>query len=494
MSLPRPAATKPVELRYYQHDLIQGIRSKLPTHPHLIAQAPTGSGKSKIFIAIAQMAAAMGTTTLILSESTKIFKQISKEYPALKIDPSSKISFIATGCTYVGMAQTLARRPQLIQQFAALQKKLLIIYDEAHIGTATKLLQQLTEAYLIGFTATPAWRWAKHLSDLYKDIVVGPQVQELIEGGFLAPYKHFARVAANMDALKVEKGEFTEESQEIAFESEKVYDTLEGDIRSLPHRKCIVFTASIQHCKKLHTALTIRGIKCIQIHSGQEEAINAYGMREFECLTSDTHVCISVGSLTKGFDLPPIDLVVLMRATTSLPLYLQMIGRGSRPFPGKEYFTCLDYGKNWFRHDRWHDDRDWATLWLPSKTRSKEMVAGIKMCPACEFVMPTAKMICPNCGHAFTKETKAQTEETQLVDVTESVRGKKIGDLLPSELAEIAKNKVIKTAYALRVAKAREQQGPGYLAEFANAMGYRPEWMNYQIIPLEPIEFFNKTL
>lgn len=497
LSLPamhRTPAQAPVQLRQYQNDLIAGIRQLLPHHAHLVAQAPTGSGKSKIFIAIAQMAATMGTTTLIISESTKIFQQISKEYPAQLINPSSRVSFIAQGSTYIAMAQTLARRSQLIAQFAALGRQLLIINDEAHIGTSTKLLQQIPDAYLIGFTATPAWKWAKHLSELYQGLVVGPQVQELIDAGYLSPYKHFARVAANMDALKVEKGEFTEESQEIAFESDRVYDALAGDLRTLPFRKCVVFTSSISHCRKLYSALTLRGIRCVQVHSGQEESLNSYGMKEFQCMTSGVDVCISVGSLTKGFDFPPIDLVVLMRATTSLPLFLQMVGRGSRLFPGKSLFTCLDYGNNFKRHGLWNEDRDWPTLWLPKKGREKEQVAGVKLCPACEFILPTSKMICTNCGHVFTPARKELAEETQLIDVTNIVRGRKIGSLAATELAEATKSNVIKKSYAIRVAKAREQQGAGYLAEFANAMGYKPQWVTYQEIPTEPIEFFDKTL
>lgn len=495
LSLPSMHRTPaPVELRQYQHDLIAGIRQLLPHHPHLVAHAPTGSGKSKIFIAIAQMAAQMGTTTLIISESTKIFQQISKEYPAQLINPSSRVSFIAKGQTYIAMAQTLARRTQLIQQFASLGRQLLIINDEAHIGTSTKLLQQIPDAYLIGFTATPAWKWAKHLSDLYQGLVCGPQVGELVEAGFLSPYKHFARVAANMDALKVEKGEFTEESQEIAFESDRVYDALAGDLNTLPFRKCVVFTSSISHCRKLYSALTLRNIRVCQVHSGQEESLNSYAMKEFQCMTSGMDVCISVGSLTKGFDFPPIDLVVLMRATTSLPLFLQMVGRGSRLFPGKSHFTCLDYGNNFKRHGLWNEDRDWPTLFLPRKGRDKEQVAGVKLCPACEFILPVSKMICTNCGHAFIREEKERTEETQLVDVTNLVRGKRIGSLPPADLAAAARQGIIKTAYAVRVAKAREQQGPGFLAQFANAMGYKPQWITYQEIPPEPIEFYDKTL
>lgn len=490
-----------VQLRSYQQALIESIRKKLVEQAStsdragIIGQAPTGAGKSKIFIAIAKMAAANGTTTLILTEATKIFDQIAKEYPSININAGTRVTFIRPGQTYIAMAQTLARRKQLIEQFAALERNLLIINDEAHIGTATTLLKQLPKAFLVGFTATPAFKWAKHLPELYQDIAVGPQVAELVSGGFLAPYKHFARVAANMDVLQIERGEFTEESQHLAFESDKVYDTLRDDLTTLRFVKCVVFTSSISHCEKLTMALKMRGIKCVVIHSQQSEAQNSYNMREFQApAPSQVNVCISVGTLTKGFDFPPIDLVVLMRATTSLPLYLQMIGRGSRLSQGKQFFTTLDYGANYKRHGLWSDDRDWVTLWQPSKTKTREAVAPVKNCPTCEYIVPAVKMICPNCGHAFVKSTAPIDFETKLVDVTKLIKGKHIGDLSAEDLAEAAKANIAKKSYAIRVAKAREQATPGFLLEFAKAMGYKPSWVHHQEIPPEPIEFYNKRL
>lgn len=490
-----------VQLRPYQIDLITQLREKLVYHAQtsdkvgIIAQAPTGAGKSKIFIAIAQMAAATGTTTLIITEATKIFAQIAKEYPSININPSSRITFIRKGSTYIAMAQTLARRKQLIEQFNALGNNLLIINDEAHIGTATTLLKQLPKAFLVGFTATPAWKWAKHLTDLYVDIVTSLQVRELVEQRFLTPYKHFARVAADLDNLQIQRGEFTEESQHLAFESDKVYDTLRDDLTTLSFKKCVVFTSSISHCENLARAMKMRGVKCVTVHSMQEASQNSYNMREFTELQSDTHVCISVGTLTKGFDFPPIDLVVLMRATTSLPLYLQMIGRGSRIFDNKHLFTTLDYGANYKRHGLWSDDRDWASLWQPSKQRTRDAVASIKNCPACEYIMPSSKMICPNCGHIMPKDSRPKEDfDTKLVDITSLIKGKHIGDLDATHLAQAAQSSVVKKSYAIRVAKAKEQQQPGYLQEFARAMGYKPQWVQHQEIPPEPIEFYNKRL
>lgn len=128
------------------------------------------------------------------------------------------------------MAQTLAKRPFIVSQLQNLWSKLLIINDEAHIGTPTKLLKQLPNAYLIGFTATPDYKVAKHLPLLYNNIVVGPQPQELVELGFLSPYYHYESKAASLTDLKQKNGEFTEESQFAAFSKPTVFAGLHKDL------------------------------------------------------------------------------------------------------------------------------------------------------------------------------------------------------------------------------------------------------------------------
>src|SRR5690606_13956532 len=133
----------------------------------------------------------------------------------------------------------------------ALGDRLLIINDEAHIGTATKVLQKLisNNALLIGFTATPDFRFAKHLPLLYQAIIVGSQPDELVTDGYLCSYRHYARVLAKLHELKKKNGEFTEESQQHEFESKRVYDGLVKDLQERTFTKAIVFTASIKHCE-----------------------------------------------------------------------------------------------------------------------------------------------------------------------------------------------------------------------------------------------------
>ena len=201
-------------LRPYQQAFITNLRKCLAQSTKILAVMATGAGKTKCFLSITNTALQRGTTVLILTESSKIFRQIAHEQPAAKhISAKQKYVYIEPGGLYIAMAQTLQRRPQIIEQLHALSNRLLIINDEAHVGTATVVLRHVRDAYLLGFTASPDYRFGKHLPELYKGIVVGAQPQELVEAGYLASYYHYEKKAADLSGLKKGKdGDFTEQS------------------------------------------------------------------------------------------------------------------------------------------------------------------------------------------------------------------------------------------------------------------------------------------
>lgn len=477
-----------------QEILIDQVSPMLKRHGSVIACAATGYGKSVVFIEISLRAISRGRTVLILTESKKIFEQIKQRTPAILIDPKARKQFLPAGSLFIAMAQTLNNRKEFIEKFKTLGNELLIIVDECHIGTFNKLLPQFKQALVIGFSATPDARWAKHLPLFYKNIVVGPQPHELVLNGRLCPYKHFARVGANIDLLKIHKGEFTEESQEAVFGSAKVFEGLVEDLTNLEYKKCLVFTASIKDCETVKNQLTLAGFNCVSVHSKMSDIEYAYNIGQFT--KGDCNICISVGTLTKGFDFPEIDLIVLRRKTTSLPLFLQMIGRGSRVLPGdkhlpyelkkKKFFTVLDYGANYMTHGMWDMEREWKDLWNRPK-KARDGVAPIKLCPQCEFITSASATTCPNCGYEYVKKD-IPMEVGKLIEITEmysKMVGKTMSQLTPEELSIYARLKNKKN-FAARIAHARErdarEQGreSEFLLEYARCMGYKESWVKFK--------------
>ncbi len=473
-----------IQLRPYQVKFSNDIAEALVKYRHVIACSATGSGKSKTFISIADRAIKKNKTVLIISESAKIYTQIHEEIGVtINIGDGVKEFYVQPNKVYVAMCQTLAKRPGLIKQFAALGNELLIIVDEGHIGTFTKTLLQLQDAFQIAFTATPNYKDAKHLPLLYKGIVVGPQPQELIENNFLTPYFHYERQIAKLSGLKKSStGEYTEASQEFVFEKKEVFEGLLDDLLKFKFRKCMVFCASIHCCSDVTEKLRKIGYDVSEVHSKNPKS----DWELFQFTNGSNNVCVSVGSLTKGFDCVEIDLIFLNRATTSLSLYNQMCGRGSRLALGKNKWNVIDYGGNGTRFGFWTYTHDWAELW--NKTPKKVGAAPIKCCPKCGFMMAPSLPTCPECGYEFQPKDKSieEKKQTELIELTakfNEIRGKKISTLTPPDLF-IYMNSTGQKAFAKRVARSK---GEGYLQEYARLCKWNYGWWEHIIADTEII-------
>lgn len=478
-----------IVLRPYQEDFVNKIRGQLQIHKRIICCAATGSGKTKTFVSITKTVIEKGRTVLIISESLKIFGQIKKEIEnARYISDGVKDMYINPNFVYIAMAQTLSRRPEIIKQFIALGDKLLIIADEVHVGTSSKLLLQLLDAFHLGFTATPDYKNAKHLPKIYNGIAVGPQPQELVEMGFLAPYYHYERKVVDLKTLKKSNtGDFTEQSQEVAFEKKEVFDGLLEDLMKFEFKKCIIYCASIKHCRHTVEALRKFGYQCSEVHSKNPKS----DFELFQFTQGPIKICVSVGILTKGFDEPQIDLVVLHRATTSLSLYCQMVGRGARIFPGKTRFTVLDYGGNATRHNLWNFEHDWANMWNGKIKKPGSGVAPIKCCPKCGFMMHPTKMKCEGCGFEFKapEPTKKQTELIEVTNQYNALRGRKISTLTAPELVSYVKF-TNRKPYGKRIAVSK---GDAFLNEYAQLMGWTYGWWNH-IVADDKIPYHDITI
>lgn len=508
--MPAPTFT----LRPYQQKIFDEIPRRL-VQGSVLVYSPARSGKSKIIAATVTRILKAGRTPLVVTHRGKIQKQLIEHCGAHSIDADTGVThWLNPAVCHVAMNQTLVKRTALISQLQALGHNLVVIVDEAHRGDFNKLLDHLktnepTGAMLIGFTATPAWRWSKFLPKYYKSIICGPQVRELIVSGNITPIEYH-EMRNDLDELETgNTGEFTEASQNNVFNTTAIYDGLFNEIQRFSFNKCIVFCASKKSADALHIKFIEQNYAAVKYYSGMKDG--TYQLGQFTTLNAAS-ILITVSALSEGFDHPPIDLNIIWRATTSLPLFIQMGMRGATPYDSKLITTVLDFGGNNTRFGGNTDrmaltmDRDWGVLWQPPEKppRQADGVAAIKNCPACEYIISALAKSCCNCGYIYPESEqklidgeliRIEAEQTEHAANVTKIIGRKISTLSANELALYALEKN-KKSFAARIAKWHEQTQEGWLADYAACMNYNKGWITFQkkMITDAPIEFTDITI
>jgi superfamily II DNA or RNA helicase len=280
----------------------------------------------------------------------------------------------------------------------------------------------------------------------------------LIEQGWLAVPKTYAMHPVDTSKLATARGEYTEASLDDAFNKPKVYEGVVQEFcQKWADKKAIVFCVNISatintaeaFAKELGTDRVF--VAHSDLHTKERPAI-------IEAFTqSKNGILVNCGIATTGFDCPDIEVVVINRATKSVALWLQMVGRASRRTQTKSAFTILDFGENVTRLGFWQEPRDWAHLFENPKKKG-EGVAPVKDCPACGFVAYASARICANCGAEFpaTAKTEAEVIATlKLLNYQKSAKleGRKIYDIAknPADLYDLQRVKKYKQAFIERV-------------------------------------------
>lgn len=478
-------------LRPYQSEGIDLIRRSFQVgNKRIIRCAPTGSGKSHEIAEMVRLAFENNKRVILLTHRQELFRStLSKisNIPVVQLDAGADIP-ASDWRVMMAMEATLWNR---IRKKHTILAPDLIIADEIHFNNFTKILEHF-DCRTIGFTATPQ---GKHLAKLYTDIIDNVSIADLIKQGYLVPCRAFQmQDEAEISTVKIKGGEFDESDLFKHFNKSKLYTGLIEEYRNhVQGEKGIVFCINIEHCVNTYNAMKEAGINVFMAHSGNEQYPAVRQFVEFE--VSDDGVLINAGIATTGYDHPAIRWVGLYRATTSLPLFLQMIGRGSRPDGDKKYFTVLDFGRNHERHGLWSQPREWSLK--PTRKKSKQ-AAPSKGCPGCGALLYASAMKCEFCGHQFPKPTHdfingvmvEVLDDGTATNVPIGTKGKRIGDLSIEELISLQRTKKFKSSMIWRILRSREagqvadpERGlpeippSPCLSEYAGLMGYQNGWL-----------------
>ena len=412
--------------------------------------APTGSGKTALFSAIAHGAATKRNRVLILSHRIELIDQISV---ALSTSETPH-GFIAAGYPRDEHACMIASVPTLIRRLDHIAEPALIICDECHHARSTtfeKCLTHWPRARLLGVTATPIRTSGEGLDTLFDQLIIGPSVRELTDAGFLAPARVFAPPTVDVSGLHRRGGDYATN------ESEALMDrpTITGDAiahyakhaRGLP---ALAFCVSIEHAR--HTAAQFReaGFAAIHLDGHTDRQIRRDVMADFRA--GKIQVLTSCDLFSEGLDCPGVQVGIMLRPTQSLGLHCQQIGRILRPAPGKSHALILDHVDNVGRFGLPDEPRTWSLAGAPDRrTALTDDAPSVRVCPRCFAAQVSGRRLCQHCGFDFPVESR----------VVKQAEG---------ELAELTPEEILRRA---RMRVARQEQGRAESLEALIEVGRR---------------------
>ena len=371
------------ELYPYQVEAINQINSELNSYKkntNVLFQLPTGGGKTVIFSEIAKnYIKEHKKKVLILTHRIELCRQTSSVLDSIDVENkviTADVKYLMDSedhiMCYTAMVETLHNR--LVEDNCFISDVGLVIVDEAHYNSFRKIFKYFADVNILGVTATPlSSNRNLPLKDNYDHLVVGNSISGLIKEGFLSEGTTFT-FDVNLKGLKVGiHGDYTVASIEHLYSNTLMQSKLLHAYQEVGNnKKTLIFNAGIVTSRSVEQLFNKAGYKIKHLDSTFSKQERNEILQWFH-ETPDA-ILTSVGILTTGFDEPSVENIILNRATRSLTLYHQMIGRGSRIYGDVKKFSIIDLGNNARRLGYWDDSISWHEIFLdPDKYLDKQL-------------------------------------------------------------------------------------------------------------------------
>lgn len=358
-----------IDLYNYQKGAIDKIFERFedcPSDYHLLYQLPTGGGKTIIFSEIVrQYLKIKKKKVVVLTHRIELCNQTSKvlsDFGVLNKVVNSKASLDDQeeySC-FVAMVETLNNR--LLDDKLDISDVGLVIIDEAHYNSFTKLLKFFSSSFILGVTATPlSSNINLPMTDNYDELIVGESISELIKNNFLARANLYTYNVGLTSLIVGANGDYTVKSSEELYTNNDMLSKLllAYEERCL-NQKTLIFNNGINTSLIVYDTFKKAGFNVRHLDNTATKKQRSETLKWFK-ETPDA-ILTSVSILTTGFDEPTVKCIMINRATKSLTLYYQMIGRGSRLLKDKNTFEVIDLGNNFYRFGEWGSDIDWHKI------------------------------------------------------------------------------------------------------------------------------------
>lgn len=459
------APPSPKPLREHQLRAVGMLRQSLRAgNRRVVVQMPTGAGKTR-------------TAAEIVNGALRKGNRVAFTVPAISLIDQTVAMFEGEGIDAIGVMQgnhvrTDRSQPVQVVSVQTLGRRKrpdadVVLVDECHVRFAAvrDWMKDEPDTAFIGLSATP---WARGMAADWQDLIVAVRMQELIDRGFLSPFRVFAPSHPDMTGVKIRNGDYADDgaAEVMGGLVADVVTTWAQKARGLP---TLVFAVNRAHAAQLVEQFASAGIAMGYCDANVDLIERRYLFDQMA--RGNLSGIVNVGTLTTGVD-ADIRCVVLARPTRSEMLFVQMVGRALRTAPGKDHALILDHADNHARlgfvtditHDKLKagsEKRD-AT----AKERGEPMP---KECASCGLLKPPKVRKCPKCGFEPMRQSNVEVEDGELIEISRHRKAEKLSNAnkqrFYSELVAIARQRGRSRGWVAHAYRDRTGVWPKGLAE-----------------------------
>lgn len=341
---------KILELRDYQREAIDAVDSAWAAGVNRPAVVlPTGAGKTVVFAHLARMLHGQGRRVCVIVHTDELVEQAVAE--SRSVAPGVSVGVVKGQQCEIGAElvvatiQTLRASSGQKMQLMRARGEWVVIVDECHHAAAPSYRTAIEElgSYAVGFTATMARGDGAALGDIWEKVVYRRSILDMIRDGYLLPVRGKRIRIKDLDLSRVRQsaGDYQAGELEEALSASLAPGIVADHYRELAgERFGMVFAPTVASAYEFQDAFKSRGFAIETVHGGMPKTERRAVLRDLD--RGNIQIVSNCMVLTEGFNCPRVSAAVIARPTRSAALYIQMVGRILRPYPGQTEALVID--------------------------------------------------------------------------------------------------------------------------------------------------------
>jgi superfamily II DNA or RNA helicase len=401
-------------LRDYQALAIEQIRANWQAgYKKVLLHLDTGLGKTVIFTTLMKQALEKGVPSVMAVRGRQLVNQASER---LFRENTPHGVTMANHALYRPWEKAQICSIDTIRSRGIYPDARLVVVDEGHLATSEpwhEFARRYPDAYWLTVTATPYVK--KPLLHLADTVIRPIEFHEAVDAGYIVDCKYYAPSMPDLTGIKIQNGDYHKGQLEERVNTSKlvgdIVDTWKRYGCNLP---TVCFAVSVRHSVEIVENFNRAGIPAAHVEASTKDRERKRIIADL--INGNIKIISNVGVLCTGVDIPPLGCIIGARPTRSYPLYVQQLGRGTRPFKDKNNFIYLDHSGNVLRHGFISDQ---PKACIDGKPKRRVDYKTTKICKQCFMAFQSA--YCPQCGRIITTQKAAvgpQQVDGELVEIT----------------------------------------------------------------------------